>query len=260
MTLDIAHILPTNCINKNMRRQKYELYLTQQVIQNPKTFEFLKDDEEPHYKILDNGACELGFGLDMSDVLEAAEIIGATEIVLPDIPRSSRSFALTLRGLSQLTTEQKDYYKIAAVVQGETLNDIEYSIRQLLSVSCIDTLMIPKWYCSLRSDGLGRHQIVSMIRKIEQEAETQPVDIHLLGLDVGIRELFGIDLKTVRSVDTGLFAAYCTPEWEHINALFDERPRNLKIDLNGMDVDIDRWNRLVDNIETIIGERNDVQD
>ena len=253
--IEICNILPSNCINEQMPRQKYELYLTHKILENPKKFEFLANEKGVSYKILDNSACELGEGLDFAKVLEAAEVIGADEVVLPDLPRKGNSLAYTLKYLIDVPTDCK--YKLAAVVQGETEEEILTCAEQILQLKRINTIMIPKWYCQLNSsNGLGRHVLTKKIIMLMDALQAKK-EIHWLGLDTGIRELITPLVQIVRSVDTGLFAAYSTPQWEKMN-ICSERPRELKIDLEQMDVDMNKWSKYLQQQQQIIGEMKNV--
>lgn len=254
--IKVAHILPANCISENMPRQEVEMYLTHKVLEHPERFAFLAKDKEKQissFKILDNSACELGEGLDFDKVIKAAEIIGADEIVLPDIPRSGKSLSRTLQYLTTLSDDIKDRYKIAAVVQGESIEQVQTCIDQIVSLNSINTLMIPKWYCSMESsNGLGRHAITHYALR-EMMAQGNHLDIHWLGLDTGARELVTPLRHVVRSVDTGYYAALSTPQWISLKAT-DERPRELRIDLEQMDVNMDRWNSLRGELRKLMEE------
>ena len=255
--ISVANILPNNCINKDMVRQKYEMYLTHKVLEDSTRFEFLAEDEKNNvnsFKILDNSACELGEGLCLDDVLKAASIIKAHEIVLPDIPRSGKSLCKTLRYLADVPVDIP--YQIAAVVQGDTEDEVLSCAEQLIVLKRVNTLMIPKWYCGMNSsNGLGRHHITSSIIRMMYEYK-MPKQIHWLGLDTGMRELITPLAQVVRSVDTGYLAAISTPQWSNLD-LFADRPRELKIDLENMPVDIDRWFALVCQQQRILeGEIN----
>ena len=256
MTLQVANILPVNKISKDMPRQPYEMYLTHKVLEHPDIFRFLAKDKQcgiNSFKILDNSACELGEGLDFDKVLEAARIIGADEIVLPDIPRSGKSLTKTLKYLINLPTEISEQYSIAAVVQGETYEQVVACADQILSLNRIDTIMIPKWYCSMEStNGLGRHNITEEIFNLAA-LFNRKVNIHWLGLDTGVRELITPWRRVVRSVDTGYLAALSTPQWSQLSVV-DERPRELKIDLESMDVDMTRWLHLTQQLDTLLKE------
>lgn len=254
--IKVAHILPVNCIGESMPRQRYEMYLTHKVLEHPDLFSFLAKDRSKgigSFKILDNSACELGEGLDFAKVLKAAEIIDANEIVLPDIPRSGKSLSKTLSYLAGLSDSARKRFSIAAVAQGESLEQVLSCIDQILSLHSIDTIMIPKWYCVMNnSNGLGRHKITEYA--IKRMRETNHIlNIHWLGLDTGARELITPLNEIVRSVDTGYYAALSTPQWSSLDA-FAERPRQLTIDLESMPVDINRWNELRRNLKRVMEE------
>lgn len=252
--IKICNILPNNIINEKMPRQEYELYLTHQILKDKEKFAFLRQDKANSicsYKILDNSACELGEGLDFNLVLEAAEVIGANEVVLPDKPQSGSSLAYTLKYLKDVPDNCP--YKLAAVAQGSNIDELKTCIVQILGLKRINTIMLPKWYCKLNStNGLGRVDLVAYTIQIMSLLDVKK-DIHLLGLDTGIREIIHPTIaRCVRSVDTGYFAAMSTPSWTHLDVT-DDRPRELKIDLDNMDVDMNRWNELLRQQKVILG-------
>lgn len=250
--ISICNILPNNCIKEDMPRQPYEMYLTHKILEDPKKYEFLAHDtvnKVQSYKILDNSACELGKGLDIKDVLEAARIISADEIVLPDLPRKGNSLSYTMKYLLQVPVDLP--YKLAGVVQGETPEEVLRCTEQMVCLNRIDTIMLPKWYCQMEStNGLGRinltqHMLITM-RQMERM-----LPIHWLGMDTGLREIVHPISRMVRSIDTGYFAALSTPQWKHADATA-ERPRELKIDLENMDVDMNHWKKLLQKQKQIL--------
>ena len=253
--MKIANILPCNCINENMPRREFEMYLTHKVLEHPEKFAFLAKDKEKRintFKILDNSACELGEGLDFDKVLKAAEIIGADEIVLPDIPRSGLSLTRTLQYLVELDSEVLDKYHIAAVCQGETEEQVLSCASQILTIDSIDTIMLPKWYCQMNnSNGLGRHKLTESIVKLMAHPGCRIKSIHWLGLDTGVRELITPIAPAVRSVDTGYLAALSTERWSHLQCTA-ERPRELIIDLEYMDIDTERWLELTQKVDRLL--------
>ena len=234
-----------------MPRQRYELYLTHKILEDPQKFEFLSREKGGSFKILDNSACELNEGMDFDKVLKAAEIIGANEVVLPDIRQDSYSLSKTLEVLANIDTNNIPY-RLAAVVQGTTTTEVLQCAIQILSLKSISTIMIPKWYTTLDStNGLGR---LSLTRTIYDLMTTDThKDIHWLGLGTGIRELISPVSNLVRSVDTGYFVAMSTPQWSHLN-IASERPKELVIDLEYMDVDLTRLQTLMLQQEKLLKE------
>ena len=252
--ITICNILPNSHIKEDMPRQAMEMYLTHQILKDPQRFEFLAADKKngiKSYKILDNSACELGQGLDFDLVLKAAKIIGADEVVLPDIPRSGFSLSYTLMYLKDLAHDLP--YKLAAVVQGETREEVMVCAEQLLELKRINTIMIPKWYCQMDStNGMGRYALTkSICGRMEMRGIQK--EIHWLGLDTGIREVVTPCAKVVRSVDTGYFAAMSTDEWKHLDVC-SERPRDLQINLDQMDVNEFRFRQLMQQQRSILKE------
>lgn len=252
--ISICNILPNNLINKDMPRQEYELYLANQILKEPSKFEFLKKDKEKQinsYKILDNSACELGHALPIDDVLKAAEIIGADEIVLPDAPRSGSSLTTTIQCLKEIPEDTP--YNLAAVAQGGTTEEVHECIEQILAMKRIHTIMLPKWYCDQDStNGLGRYNLTRFILVAMDKLGVQK-DVHWLGMGVGMRELMTPISWFVRSIDTGYFAALATSKWSALDVTA-ERPRELKIDLTSMDVDMERWKKFVCQQKQLLGE------
>lgn len=253
--ISICNILPNNCINENMPRQDYELYLTHKILEDPKKFEFLSQDKQKDiksYKILDNSACELGEGMNFDKVLEAASIIGADEVVLPDIRQGSCSLSKTLETLVGIDANSLPY-RLAAVVQGTTVEEVLQCATQILTLANVRTIMLPKWYATLNStNGLGRINLTYAICDKMRELGVYKA-IHWLGLGTGIRELISPASDLVRSVDTGYFAALSTPQWNHLNVA-SERPKELKIDLEYMDVDMTRFKQLIVQQQKLLGE------
>lgn len=250
--ISICNILPNNCINEKMPRQKFELYLTHKILEDPDKFAFLGQEKDCAYKILDNSACELGEGMDFDKVLQAAEIIGADEIVLPDIRQGSYSLSKTLEALVNIDADNIPY-KLAAVVQGATVEEVLQCAEQILVLKNVATIMLPKWYTTLDStNGLGRinltHSICATMKRLGVVK-----DIHWLGLGTGIRELISPASDFVRSVDTGYFAALSTPQWRHLGVT-SERPKELKIDLEYMDVDMVRFEQLIKQQQKLLKE------
>ena len=255
--ISICNILPNNCISEKMPRQKYELYLTHKILEDPSKFSFLARDKQYNinsYKILDNSACELGEGMHFDKVLQAAEIIGANEIVLPDIRQGSYSLSKTLEALTNIDIEAvKASYRLAAVVQGTTVEEVLQCAEQILVLKNVDTIMLPKWYSTLNStNGLGRVNLTRSICTIMKHLGVMK-DIHWLGLGTGIRELMSPVSDFVRSVDTGYFVALSTPQWKHLNVA-SERPKELKIDLEYMDVDMERFKHLIEQQNKLLKE------
>ena len=154
------------------------------------------------YKILDNSLIELDGAMSMKDVLNAAELIGADEVVLPDVFKNgSETIKATLNALGEHKEELKKY-KTMAVVHGETVDEW---IRTFLIFSArpdIDVLGIPKVIQEqFTSYGVpGRARILNKVISLTDK------EIHLLGLWENLNELmhYNHHLTKIRSMDTSL--------------------------------------------------------
>lgn len=217
--MKIINIFPSNLINENMIRQDYELYLAHQILVNPKKFEFLAQEKNCSYKILDNSAYELGKGLELKELLKAADIIDAEEVVLPDIFKNNDSFEYSLKYLIEIPIDFKR--KIAFVVQASNIIDLKYNLTKVKQLRRVNTIMLPKWSWAWRMD----------LMKLLTDTDK---DIHWLGMGDNITETIGPYTHKIRSIDTGYFTALASTDYEQ--SIFNKRMDDVKIDLDYMPV------------------------
>ena len=215
--MKIINILPSNMIKPGMIRQDYELYLAHQVLANPKQFEFLSQEKDCSYKILDNSAYELGKGLELNKLLEAAGIIDADEIVLPDIFKSNDSFEYSLKHLIEIPADFKR--KIAFVAQGSSIIDLKYNLTRIKQLKRVDTIMLPKWSWAWRMD------LMNVLTDTNKK-------IHWLGMGDNLTETIGPYTGKIRSIDTGYFTALASTDYEQ--SIFNRRIDDIKINLDNM--------------------------
>lgn len=206
-------------IKPGMIRQDYELYLAHQILANPKQFEFLSQEKGCAYKILDNSAYELGKGLELNKLLEAADIIDANEIVLPDIFKSDDSLSYSLQYLIEIPTDFKR--KVAVVAQGSNFDNLVANLLKIKQFKRIDTIMLPKW-----SSG---HRMELMNVLIDTDKK-----IHWLGMGDNLAETIGPYTDKIRSIDTGYFTALASTDYEQ--SIFNKRIDDIKINLDNMPV------------------------
>lgn len=217
--MKIINIFPSNLINENMIRQDYELYLAHQILANPKQFEFLSQEKGCSYKILDNSAYELGKGLDLEQLLKAADIIDANEIVLPDIFKSNDSFEYSLKYLIEIPVGFKR--KIAFVAQGSNIIDLKYNLTRIKQLKRVNTIMLPKWSWAWRMD------LMNTLTDTDKE-------MHWLGMGSGITEIIGPCTHKIRTIDTGYFTALASTDYEQ--SIFNKRIDSIEINLDNMPV------------------------
>lgn len=183
-----------------------------------------RKDFNKEFIILDNSLIEMGKkAMNMDLVLEAAGIIGADEVILPDaFTRKKESLQRTFAAL------EKHYdapYKFMAVAQGANVEEFLSCYATLLQEPRIDTIGIPKVTSTLKgSDGYSRNFILRALlqNNLLQETRALGKEIHLLGAWSTMDFLFEPDVaEYVRSVDSVL------PNWEAMHGRdFREDPRH----------------------------------
>lgn len=228
--MHIIDIVPTNSLHL-VTNEPMQMFLTHLVLSNKTYAEWAKNYKG--YKILDNSLIENhGRAIDITDVLKAAEIIHADEIILPDVFSDGQE---TLKKVDQALKRCKDVpYKLMAVVHGKDYNEWIETFRCLDNYEEIDTLGIPKVCTKLSPKGRADFENIWLDSSKE---------IHLLGLWYSFAELK--DLKNperVRSVDTCQLAYLSKYHMEVLSV----RPDGFTLNLDRDHVDPYHFNRLLE--------------
>ena len=155
---------------------------------------------EDHFIMLDNGAAENGHSIGIDNVCEAAEMIGADEIVMPDVlDECKATIAATYNALAYVPVRRR-----AVCPQGHSWAEWERCALELVSFGC-RTICIAKRYEAFPG---GR---VHALKLLMTHNWHKTHDVHLLGCKS--RPLFEISkaLKTapwIRGIDTAAPIAY----------------------------------------------------
>jgi len=149
------------------------------------------------YIILDNGCAE-GQLVDGRTLLDFARVIGAHEIVAPDVMGEPGPTLEATRNFLEGNDEAADY-NIMAVLQGSTHDERAYLLKTFARISAITAIGIPK-VLSTHQGCTTRHEIVEFITKKYPDR----FDIHLLGLNGAFpNEILQIAFgNKVRSMDS----------------------------------------------------------
>lgn len=215
--MKIAHICPTACMPLFLReKETYHLVLVSQVLASPMYASFyararLRGD----FVILDNDAYEVGKSCDLNMLIDAAQRINPSMVVLPDDLTADglTTTRLALDGLDSLMAVFPPTIQYMAVPHGRNPRDYINCARKLATYAdAADKITCIGIYKNLSKDlGIQRTSIV-------RELNAFPIAIHLLGLTNNLAEIqipfmrqrvLGMD--TCRFVQQGLRSIHELP-------------------------------------------------
>ena len=157
------------------------------------------------YKILDNSLIELGGALSMERLIQAADAIGADEIILPDVFKDGKATIESTKEAIDWLKERNllGRYKLMAVAHGNNKDEWKECFDILDEIPEIDVIGIPK-VTSTWLEERNRKNLFDVFKNSNKE-------IHFLGSWFNLDELCKLDKEVkvrVRSVDTCLPSLY----------------------------------------------------
>lgn len=217
---ELIHIPPVSMIKEYIREYQPQAFmaLTHLVLKHQEYRQALQDYSG--YIILDNSLIEnSGEAMDLMDVITAAELIDADEIILPDVFRESedtlRAVNAAIEAISEMYLLGK--YKLMAVAQGDSISKWVACFERLERIPEVDIIGVPKVLAKLHPAGRG---------VVENIWAASKKDIHLLGLWYGLEELQNFR-KSFRSMDT-VMGTFVHQHDLHARGI---RPDGMSIDL-----------------------------
>jgi len=136
----------------------YHMALAQYVLNDEryqKVYKMMHDLD--HFIILDNGAAENGVPLDIKDIVKAANLVGADEVVMPDVLDDiDGTLSRTHAALPYIPARYR-----AMVPQGKNWGQWTECLREMINMGCA-TICIAKRYEALSG---GRAEALSIIMK-----------------------------------------------------------------------------------------------
>ena len=201
--MKIAVIAPTSML-KMCDGRDCHLVLAHRVLQDKEYAHFYR--LQKGYKILDNSLMENGHtALPLAQVLEAAKLINADEVVIPDAFRDARgTLELAARNFEWLRqTDQMHLYKWAVVAHGQTPAEWKACYSELVTNTSwpVSVVHIPKVMDELWPG--GRCGLLHWLERTFQYAMYK--EHHLLGIWTNPLEILQVSgLTWIRSCDTAL--------------------------------------------------------
>jgi len=196
-----AHIYESFAENRYIPEQV--LLLAHDVVANEKKYEEVFSDPiwDNTNILMDNSVVELGEAVDANMVFEAAQIVGADIVVLPDIlGRGAESTRATMDAWPHWYWQFRDYQKMI-LIQGRSLSEWLYSAESMSSLEP-DWVGIPRvtedTFC--KGGGIHRWHLVDFAHAIFPEAK-----IHLFGFSDHVHwDLYSATHRLVSSIDSAV--------------------------------------------------------
>jgi len=145
--MKVCHIVPADYIEVCNQNSSMHLLIAPEVLKNKKYQETYKERSlKGGFIIMDNGAFEYGNAFPLYDVIKAAELVQAKELVLPDCYLDS---AVTIKRVNQALSELLcnkytspivQSLSLMAVPQGNTMESYVECFSELLRIYEIDTI------------------------------------------------------------------------------------------------------------------------
>lgn len=186
-TKHFAPVVPLSiaaCLRENDLLGGYHLLLAHDVLLQPSSYREIYrpyTDGRPMDIIMDNSLIELGYPMEMLQVLEAAKVVNAKKVVLPDelgkLDKTLRAVWDSMNVWHTLPTKDTKEIKPVAVVQGKNLSECLTCIREYAKCG-IEDISIPR----VLQKYLGTRSEIVMLAHAHYGYQ----NIHLLGFSDNI--------------------------------------------------------------------------
>lgn len=204
------------------------MYIAPIVLRHPEVYSKFQSTAGGQVKILDNGNYETKQPCSLEDLFKAADIVGATELVLPDdLFDAERTLYFTRRALWDLAGRNLEGRRLMAVAQGSTWQEVMYCAFELATMHGVHTVGLPKYMSNPDFPGNDygvKGRIIAAYKLWRSDVRCV---LHFMGCAQGTAELCGADLRGIRSMDTSLWMMYARKDL-HIDTA---RPKGLEADI-----------------------------
>jgi len=203
--MQAAVIAPTALLERYASLTNYHLVLAHLVLGNKTYREFYKTRAaQGDFITVDNSLIELGKPMPLKEVIEAAKLVDAQEIILPDFFRNcAATLKVTVEAYKEvLASPDFTRFKLMAVPQGSSALSWFYCYWVFSQIAGIDTLGIAK-HTETFCKG-GRPALLGALVATESRAFMK--EHHLLGCWSDPTEVRKVSqrFKWLRSVDTSI--------------------------------------------------------
>lgn len=195
--MKIAHILPTSILGLT-RFNDYHLVLPHLLEKDPEYREFYANDAGG-LKILDNGIAE-GVNYSWEGLLKWADVIGAAEIVVPDVMGDCNATMDSVK-LFEPFAKAHPEYKYMGVLQGKSYSELVKCLNfYMYSVPWVSVLAVPR----VLANTIHKQIRVNFVDAFAEDLVTRFDAVHFLGASNWIREIVLLNETIGRGIDTSL--------------------------------------------------------
>lgn len=153
-----AIITPIPLLEKYAVRSNFHLVLAHLVLSSREYTEFYRwRSREGDYLLLDNGVAETGVPRPIEEIVHAAKLVEADEIILPDaLFDMDRTLLNAGEAVMWLDCRGITAYRVMAVPQGRTLPDWLRCYQELLSLGSVESIGVSKFVADIVPAREGR--------------------------------------------------------------------------------------------------------
>ena len=206
-SMKFAHIVPVSCLDV-LQDKQYVMCLAHLVKADDRYRKFYAQfaQRKGTFVLMDNGAAEHQ-QLSNDELLECYDMIGPSEIVLPDTLCDANSTLAKMRGALDLFVEQEHLpYRIMAVPQGKTIGEWRRCAIEMVKDRRINTIGVSKFLQMVTGDAWARYNAVEILGGLMNEYDRHDLEVHLLGCSEPLSVVYKIatTFPFVRGCDSAL--------------------------------------------------------
>lgn len=208
-------LIPPTIIGSLYAKRFMHLLLAPEILRNPHYMVNCLQIGKGSYKILDNGAYELGRSITTEEIIMAASLVRCDELVAPDVLKDQQAtFELTKSFLENPSVQLlRAHYGIKIMIVPQSVDEVSWPRSAYESVKAFegsfDVIGVPKWLGMNSFEFRAKHlpEDLNVRKLLEPERRFA---YHLLGCNsyneakAIVSNLDRWRAKKIRSIDTSL--------------------------------------------------------
>ena len=201
--MELSFEVPTKSLKELGPLNDFEFCLAHLALTDEKYRNYFSKSKQ--FTVCDNSAFELGKPMEHPDIIDAARVVKAQEIVSPDSFRNgTKTIDATENFISYLhQTNKKKEFKVMGVIQGNNAPDWANCLKYMNDHPEVDTIGVCYVSCHIFDQDATNARLAAIRYLVNMGKVTKP--IHLLGMGGNPIELkLHGNVPNLRSCDTSL--------------------------------------------------------